>query len=128
MNDYLNKDKDSSDGQKYRRDYIDKYKLSLTFLLCSIYRKNKQYYSFNTFSYLSSGIVGHFIELCRKSFSIADWGDNEKLLSEGIIKNDFQNKAATDFSNSEKLQIGRIEKYGGLVSRFIENIGNVFSL
>lgn len=126
MNDYLNKIKGSTDGEKYKRDYIDKYKLTLTFLLCSIYRKNKKYYSFNTFSFLSSGIVGHFIELCRKSFAVADWSDNEKLLSEGIIKNDDQNKAATDFSNSEKQQIGRIETYGGLISKFVENIGNIF--
>lgn len=126
MNDYLNKVKDSKDGNKYRRDYIDKYKLTLTFLLCSIYRKNKQYYSFNTFAFLSSGIVGHFIELCRRTFAIADWGDNDKLLKEGIINKEFQHKAAMDFSNSEKQQIGRIETFGGLISKFIENIGNIF--
>jgi hypothetical protein len=126
MNDYLNKVKDSKDGEKYYMDYINKYKLSLTFLLCSIYRNNKQYYSFNTFAYLSSGIVGHFIELCRRSFAIADWGDNDKLLNDGHIKKEHQNKAATDFSNSEKQQIGRVETYGGFISKFIENIGNIF--
>lgn len=126
MNDYLNKVKDSKDGEKYYMDYINKYKLSLTFLLCSIYRNNKQYYSFNTFAYLSSGIVGHFLELCRRSFAIADWGDNYKLLTDGQIKKEHQNKAAIDFSNSEKQQIGRIETYGGLISKFIENIGNIF--
>lgn len=126
MNDYLNKVKGSDDGEKYRRDYIDKYKLTLTFLLCSIYRTNKQYYSFNTFAFLSSGIVGHFIELCRRSFSIADWGDTDTLLAKGIIKKDFQNKAAIEFSNSEKQQIGRIETYGGLISKFIVNVGNIF--
>jgi hypothetical protein len=126
MNDYLNKVKGSKDGDKYRMDYIDKYKLSLTFLLCSIYHKNKQYYSFNTFAFLSSGIVGHFIELCRRSFSVGDWRDNEKLLTEGIIKNEFQHKAAMDFSNSEMQQIGRIETYGGQIAKFIENTGNIF--
>lgn len=125
MNDYLQNSK-TEEGGKYRRDYIDKYKLTLTFLLCSIYRKNKQYYSFNTFAFLSSGIVGHFIELCRRSFAIADWGDNETLLTKGIINKDSQNKAATDFSNSEKHQIGRIETYGGMISKFIENTGNIF--
>lgn len=125
MNDYINKVK-SEDGKKYRLDYVDKYKLSLTFLLCSIFRKSKQYYSFNTFAFLSSGIVGHFIELCRASFAIAGWGDNEKLLNEGFIKKEFQTKAAIDFSTSEKQQIGRIETYGGIISRFIENMGNIF--
>jgi len=126
MNDYLNKVKGSVGGEKYRMDYIDKYKLTLTFLLCSIYHKNKQYYSFNTFVFLSSGIVGHFIELCRRSFAIADWGDNDKLLTDGIIKKEFQHKAATDFSNSEKQQIARIDTYGGQISKFVENIGNIF--
>lgn len=126
MNDYINSVKDSDDGKKYHEDYINKYKLTLTFLLCSIYKKNKQYYSFNTFAFLSSGIVGHFIELCRRSFAVADWGDNDKLLSDGKIKKEFQNKAAVDFSNSEKQQIGRIEEYGGLISKFIENVGNIF--
>lgn len=126
MNDYLNKVSDSKEGEKYRRDYIDKYKLTLTFLLCSIYRKNKQYYSFNTFAFLSSGIVGHFIELCRRSFAAADWGDTDKLLNDGIITKKFQHQAATDFSNAEKQQIARIETYGGMVSKFIENVGNIF--
>ena len=125
MNDYL-ENKKTDDEKKYRRDYVDKYKLSLTFLLCSIYKKNKLYYSFNTFAFLSSGIVGHFIELCRRSFAMADWGDNENLLNDGIIKKEFQTKAAIDFSTSEKQQIVRIETYGGIISRFIENIGNIF--
>lgn len=126
MDDYLNKVKDSPDGKKYQMDYINKYKLSLTFLLCSIYKKNKQYYSFNTFAFLSSGIVGHFIELCRRSFSIADFGDSDTLLNKGSINKDFQNKAAIEFSNSEKQQIGRIETYGGFIAKFIDNTGNIF--
>lgn len=126
MNDYLQKVPESKDGEKYRRDYIDKYKLTLTFLLCSIYRRNKQYYSFNTFAFLSSGIVGHFIELCRRSFAAADWGDPDKLLNNGIILKKFQHQAATDFSNAEKQQIARIETYGGLISKFVENVGNIF--
>lgn len=126
MNDYLLRVPDSKDGAKYQRDYIDKYKLTLTFLLCSIYRRNKLYYSFNTFAFLSSGIVGHFIELCRRSFAASDWGDADKLLNDGIIKKEFQHKAATDFSNAEKQQIARIESYGGLISKFVENVGNIF--
>ena len=125
MNDYLNKKK-SEDGEKYRSDYINKYKLSLAFLLCSIYHKPKQYYSFNTFAFLSSGIVGHFIELCRRSFAAADWGDADILFNEGIIKKAFQHKAAIEFSSAEKQQIVRIETYGGLISKFVENIGNIF--
>lgn len=126
MNGYLNKQKDNQEVEKYRRDYIDKYKLSLAFLLCSIYKRNKHYYSFNTFAFLSSGIVGHFIELCRRSFAIAEFRDNEALINQGTIRKDFQHKAALEFSNSEKQQIARIETYGGVISKFIENIGNIF--
>jgi len=125
MNDYL-EDKKTDEGHKYRRDYVDKYKLSLIFLLCSIYRKNKQYYSFNTFSFLSSGIVGHFIELCRRTFDYASWENIDSLLKNGQISKESQNKAAIEFSNSEKQQIGRIEMYGGVISKFINNIGNIF--
>jgi hypothetical protein len=125
MNDYLSGN-NSEEGHKYKRDYIDKYKLSLVFLLCSIYHKNKQYYSFNTFSFLSSGIVGHFIELCRRAFAQAGWSGIEILLETGGIDKKLQNIAATEFSNSEKQQVGRIETYGGIISKFVDNIGNIF--
>lgn len=125
MNEYLNGEK-TADAKKYKQDYVDKYKLSLLFLVASIYKKNKQYYSFNTFSFLSSGIVGHFIELCRRSFAIAGWGDNEKLYDDGIISKEHQSKAAREFSEAEKQQISRIETYGGTISKFVNNLGNVF--
>jgi hypothetical protein len=125
MTDYL-EGKKSQGAKKYRRDYVDKYKLSLMFLLCSIYKKEKQYYSFNTFAFLSSGIVGHFIELCRRSFAIAEWSDADSLLEEGKISEQNQTRAAMDFSIAEKQQINRIEEYGGKISRFVENIGNIF--
>lgn len=124
MNDYLAKKK-TEDAAKYRLDYVDKYKLSLMFLLCSIYRRPKLYYSFNTFAFLSSGIVGHFIELCRRSFAIAGWGD-DRLVQEGKIARDYQSQAAREFSTDELHQISRIENYGAQISRFIHNIGNVF--
>jgi hypothetical protein len=84
MNDYIKGEKTDA-GKKYHNDYINKYKLSLSFLFCSIYRTNKLYYSFNTFAFLSSGIIGHFIELCRIAFDEASWADSEKLVTEGVI-------------------------------------------
>jgi hypothetical protein len=125
MQDYLSNRK-TAEGMKYRRDYVDKYKLSLMILLCSIYRQNKLYYSFNTFAFLSSGIVGHFLELCRSSFAIAGWGEKTRLLSEGTISKKVQNEAALALSRSEKQQVSRIEDYGGMLSRFVNNIGNIF--
>jgi hypothetical protein len=124
MEDYINRRK-TDDGVKYRRDYIDKYKLSLMFLLCSIYKKPKKYYSFNTFAFLSSGIVGNFIELCRRTFAIAGWED-EELITSGRVSNTFQSQAARDFATDQLHQISRIEDYGGQISRFVKNIGNIF--
>lgn len=125
MQDYLSNRK-TEEGMKYRRDYVDKYKLSLMILLCSIYKQNKLYYSFNTFAFLSSGIVGHFLDLCRRSFAIAGWEQREKLLSEGAISKKVQTEAALAWSRTEKQQVSRIEDYGGMLSRFVNNLGNVF--
>jgi len=111
---------------KLKYDYTNKYKYSLMVLLTSIYHKNKLYYSFNTFGYLSSGIVGHFIELCRRSFQIAEFEDKNSLFSTGLIPKDYQAKAARDYSISELQQINRIEDYGNYLYQFVENLGNVF--
>lgn len=126
MEDYLKGDIKGEKANKYRMDYVDKYKLSLMFLLCSIYRKQKKYYSFNTFSFLSSGIVGNFIELCRVAFQYAEFENKDLLIKEGKISKEQQTKAALDFSVSELQQINRIESYGGYIYKFINNIGNIF--
>jgi hypothetical protein len=125
MTDYLQKNKTEL-GKKYKNDYINKYKLSLMFVLCSILRTNKKYYSFNTFAFLSSGMVGHFIELCRVTFVNAGWSEYRSLLKEGRISIEHQNDAAYEVSNIAKKQISRIEKYGGRLSLFVENLGNIF--
>ncbi|MDA3905649.1 MAG: hypothetical protein PF484_06200 [Bacteroidales bacterium] len=111
---------------KIKYDYTNKYKYSLMVLLTSIYRKNKLYYSFNTFGYLSSGIIGHFIELCRRSFQIAEFENKTFLIEEGEISKENQAKAARDYSISELQQINRIEDYGNHLYQMVENIGNVF--
>jgi len=125
MNDYLKGNKTKA-GKKYRLDYVDKYKLSLTFLLCSIFKTKKLYYSFNTFAFLSSGIVGNFIELCRTSFAVAEWAEPDELFNHGKVSRKIQTKAATEVANDEKQQIAKIENYGGMISRFVQNIGNIF--
>ena len=125
MNDYLQK-KQSVESKKYKDNYVNKYKLSLMFLLASIYRKNKKYYSFNTFSFLSSGIVGHFIELCRKSFQYAEFEDRELLFQQGRIQLIQQDKAARDIAAMELEMIQRIEDFGDNLYYFILNLGNTF--
>ena len=125
MTDYLQKNQTAL-GKKYNNDYVNKYKLSLMFVLCSIFRTNKKYYSFNTFAFLSSGMVGHFIELCRVAFVNAGWSEYRTLFEEGRINIEHQNDAAYEVSNTAKKQISRIEKYGGRLSLFVENLGNIF--
>jgi hypothetical protein len=122
MEDYL---KGNTNG-KYHMDYVNKYKLSLMFLLCHIYRKHKKYYSFNTFAFLSSGIVGNFIELCRRAFQYAEFENKDLLIKEGTISKEQQAKAASDFAKAELEQISRIETYGNYIHKFINNIGNNF--
>jgi len=125
MKAYLGKKK-SKETAKYRMDYVDKYKLSLMFLLCSAYHTNKKYYSFNTFCYLSSGIVGNFIELCRRSFQNAYFMNHGMLLNDGIIAPDLQDQAAKDLSATELQMITRIHTYGDNLHCLATNLGNIF--
>lgn len=125
MMDYINHVK-TKGAIKYKRDFIDKYKLSLLFLLASQYRKTKMYYSFNTFSFLSSGIIGNFIELCRKAFQAAAFDNIDMLLGEGRISPKIQDEIAKDLSYSELQGVMRIDEYGKMLHLFTKNIGNVF--
>ena len=125
FNDYKNKI-NSEEARKYKNDYENKYKLSYVFVLRSIYKvESKQYYGFKDFAYLSSGIVGTFIELCRCSFQYAYFSDKEALLN-GCISKDIQTKAALDVAYSEFEQIQRISKVGNYVHCLAKNIGNRF--
>ena len=126
MNEYLSGKVSSPLAKKYHLDYIDKYKLSLMILLASQYHKPKMYYSFNTFCFLSSGIVGTFIELCRRSFQYAYFEDPDTLINEGTIPSALQNRAARDLAHSELEMVNRIQNYGHNLYLFAKNLGNIF--
>lgn len=101
LNDYKNKIK-SSAAKKFSDDYDKKYKLSFVFVLCSIYRREKKgYYSFNDYCYISCGIIGAFIELCRRAFDLAFFRD-AAALENGRISKEIQTDAAYEFSYAEK--------------------------
>lgn len=125
MAQYLKGD-NSENVKKYKLDYINKYKLSLMILLAHSYKGHKKYYSFNTFCYLSSGIVRNFIELCRRSFQYAYFENRDMLLHDGIISSDIQTKAALDLANSELEMIPRIREHGNKLYRFTKNLGDIF--
>jgi hypothetical protein len=126
MNDYLNKRR-TSGANKYKRDYIDKYKYSLMFVLASKLRRNKKYYSFNTYCYLSSGIVGLFIELCRRAFQYAYFENQQSLIQKGRIPAELQDRATREVANSELEMIKRVPKYGEQLYFLVRNLGNIFS-
>ena len=125
MQDYLAKRRTGL-ARQYRRDFVDKYKLSLMFLLASHEKKDKLYYSFNTYCFLSSGIVGNFLELCRRAFQIAAFEDRDALLEKGQISPKVQNMAARDVGKSELDMIRRIPTYGIKLSHFANSLGNSF--
>ena len=122
---YLCKE-ESEESKKFCNDYDKKYKLSFVFILCSIYHiEKKGYYSFSDYCHLSSGIIGGFIELCRRAFEIAYFREREFLLRGNIAKR-IQTDAAYEYAEAERDMIPRIAKFGGRLSTFIDNIGNVF--
>lgn len=116
----------SKEAQKYRNDYQNKYKLAYVFVLRSIYRvESKQYYGVNDFAYMSSGIAGTFVELCRCAFQYAYFSDREELL-QGRISPDIQTRAARDVGKTELDQIKRIKNVGNEVYNFAINVGRSF--
>jgi hypothetical protein len=127
FSDYIS-NKKSDGNQKYANDYDNKYKLTFVFVLCSMYRVEKKgYYSFTDYCQLSSGIVGGFIELCRRAFDIAYFKEREALF-DGKISSRIQTEAAYDYAQSEREMIQRIAIYGGKLNTFIDNIGNAFGV
>jgi len=126
MQEYIHKEK-TDNAKKYKRDYVDKYKYSLVFTLATHLHKNKQYYSFNTFCYLSSGIVGLFIELCRRAFQFAFFEKPEQLKENGIIPIELQTRATREVAIAELEMIKRIPKHGDRLHLLATNLGNIFS-
>ena len=70
MDAYLNKTEDPQ-KDKFKSDYDNKYRYALTALICSLYKKDKAYYSFNTICYLSEGNARTFINLVKAIISDA---------------------------------------------------------
>lgn len=126
LNDYKNKIK-SDEAKKFSDDYDKKYRLAFVFVLCSIYKREKKaYYGFSDYCYLSSGIIGSFIELCRRAFDLAYFKDRVNL-NQGIISKEIQTDAAYEYAYSERDMICRIAEHGKKLEIFVNNLGNAFS-
>ena len=126
LSDYKNKEK-SAEAKKFSDDYDKKYKLAFVFVLCSIYKREKKaYYGFSDYCYLSSGVIGSFIELCRRAFDLAYFKDRDNL-NQGVISKEIQTEAAYEYSYAERDMICRIAEHGKKLEVFINNLGNAFS-
>lgn len=126
-----NIDKHSNDiilkeAYKYKLDYSDKYRLQLLCVLCGLYRVKKSYYSFNTFVYLSNGVVNDFISLCRNTFYRLDEVDLERMKRGECIPIKIQTKGAEDTANEQLNQIQVTDEYGSEMYNFAMNMGNKF--
>lgn len=126
LSDYKNKEK-SAEAKKFSDDYDKKYKLAFVFVLCSIYKREKKaYYGFSDYCYLSSGVIGSFIELCRRAFDLAYFKDRDNL-NQGVISKEIQTEAAYEYSYAERDMICRIAEHGKKLEVFVNNLGNAFS-
>lgn len=111
MRDYLGKH-DTPAAKKYKLDYENKYRYTLTVLLCSIYKKNKMYYSFNTIVHLANGNTRVFINLCREIISDALFYEPNAFFDNLSISAPTQSNAIHKFSAKEFDDICSIIQYG----------------
>lgn len=125
MLDFFGK-KENSLSKKYRNDYNNKYRYSITVLLASIYKKKKLYYGFNALVHLSDNNARTFLNYCKSIFNDAFFYEREEFLSTKRISKESQNRAILEFSVSEFESICSIINYGDKIRNLILGIGNVF--
>lgn len=126
MQDYLNK-KNTPGSKKYKLDYENKYRYTLTVLLCSVYKKNKMYYSFNTIVHLANGNTRVFINLCREIISDALYHEPDSFFNSLSVSTQTQSNAIHKFSAKEFDDICAIIQYGESIRKLVLNLGNMFS-
>ena len=126
MNAYLNKTEDPQ-KEKFKSDYDNKYRYALTTLICSLYKKDKSYYSFNTICYLSEGNARTFINLVKAIISDALFYERKQFLKSGEISVSSQCRAIKEFSTAEFNSVCSIIQDGKSVKNLILKIGNILS-
>ena len=130
MNGYINNNYhiQSTLSYKYYMDYVNKYKFTLLYMLISIYGAQKQYYSFNTFAYLSTGAINDFISLCRNTFYQIDeqYILNMKENKQKFIETKYQTQGAYDTSIEQLNIIKMRNDNGNRMYCFVMNLGNLF--
>lgn len=126
MMDYINKC-NTSNSKKYKSDYVNKYRYALTVLLCSVYKKKKMYYGFNTIVHLANGNTRVFINLCREIISDALFYEPDNFFEYLSVSNATQSNAIHKFAAKEFDDICAIIQYGERIRNLILNLGNMFA-
>ena len=111
---------------KYYLDYTNKYRVTLLYVLLTIYNKKKMYYSVNTFLRLSSGSINDFISLCRNVFKHMNNSMLEELKQGKSINPQIQTYASIDTAEDQKRKVAMSNKYGQEMYTFIDNLGSIF--
>lgn len=111
--------------KKYKDSFADN-KMAFLYFLAAKYKKQKQYYSFNTYSYLSVGNVCNFIKLCREAFDNA-YFENKGELFEGKISIKAQHTAAISVAYDEIEKVKYIPILGKQLYALVINLGNLFN-
>jgi len=106
-------------------NWLNPAKPNIIVLLCREFRHPKKYYGFNTFTYLSKGVIRNFLELCENAFDIAiangfSFNEPRQLTKEE------QNRAAIETSKSNLMELKQFRGYGRPLFNFIINLGNLF--
>ncbi|MCM1244094.1 MAG: hypothetical protein NC293_00435 [Roseburia sp.] len=119
-------EEDRKDIERRYRENFSANKMAFLYLLSSKYKREKQYYSFNTFRYLSVGNVCNFIKLCREAFDNAYFQNKQDLFS-GTISAKAQHAAAMSVAYDEIEKVRRIPKFGDELYALSINLGNLFN-
>lgn len=127
MRAFFSKDFSTNDAKKFKNDYDNKYRYTITTLLASIYKKKKMYYGFNAVVFLSNCNARTFINFCRCIISDAFFFEREKFVETKTISPMSQDRAIRNFSNLEFDSICSIIKYGNEIRNLVLNIGNIFA-
>lgn len=117
---------EDKDLHKYHLDYSSKYRMTLLYMLLTIYGEKKQYYSVNTFLRLSSGSINDFISLCRNVFKHINESMIEDLKSGAAISPKMQTYASLDTAEDQRRKVSMSNRFGNEMYTFIDNMGGIF--
>lgn len=112
--------------RSYHLGYSSKYRVTMLYMLLTIYGERKKYYSVNTFLRLSSGSINDFISLCRNVFKQMNQTMLEELKNGGTISIEVQDHASLDTAEDQKRKVGMSNHYGTEMYTFIDNLGGIF--